>query len=71
MTSEFEMSLMGELTYFLGLQVKQSKEGIFVYQEKYIKEMLKKFGMENAKAIGTPMSTSTKLDKDDQGISVD
>lgn len=71
MTSEFEMSLMGELTYFLGLQVKQSKEGIFVYQAKYIKEMLKKFGMENAKAIGTPMSTSTKLDKDDQGISVD
>ena len=66
MTSEFEMSLMGELTYFLGLQVKQSKEGIFVYQAKYIKEMLKKFGMKNAKAIGTPMNTSTKLDKDDQ-----
>lgn len=46
MTSEFEMSLMGELTYFLGLQVNQTKEGIFVHQSKYLKEMLKKFGME-------------------------
>jgi len=51
--------------------VKQTKEGMFVHQSKYLKEMLKKFGMENAKAIGTSMSTSTKLDKDDQGISVD
>ena len=71
MTNEFEMSLMRELTYFLGLQVKQSKDGIFVHQSKYLREMLKKFGMQNAKAIGTQMSTSTKLDKDDQGKNVD
>ena len=70
-TSEFEMSLMGELTYFLGVQVKQIKERMFVHQAKYLKEMLKKFGMLNAKEIGTPMSRSTKLDKDEQGKSVD
>ena len=50
MKSEFEMSLMGELTYFLGLGVRQTKERIFVYQAKYIKEMLKKFGMKNVKS---------------------
>ena len=71
MTSEFEMSLMGELIYFLGLQVKQTKEGIFVYQAKCLREMLKKFGMLNAKEIGTLVSTSTKLDKYEQGKSVD
>ena len=64
-------SLMGELTYFLGVQVKQIKEIMFVHQAKYLKEMLKKFGMLNAKEIGTPMSISTKLDKDEQGKSVD
>ena len=44
MQSEFEMSMMGELTFFLSLQVKQSKDGIFINQAKYIKDMLKKFG---------------------------
>ena len=45
MQSEFEMSMMGELTFFLGLKVKQCNDGIFINQAKYIKDMLKKFGM--------------------------
>ena len=46
MQGEFEMSLMGELNFFLGLQIKQLKEGIFIHQSKYTKELLKKFKME-------------------------
>ena len=49
MANEFEMSMIGELSYFLGLQIKQLKNGTFVSQGKYIKDMLKKFGMEDAK----------------------
>ncbi|KAI5653726.1 hypothetical protein M9H77_30913 [Catharanthus roseus] len=60
-----------ELTYFLGLQIKQTKEGIFINQEKYTKELLKRFGMSNAKGIGTPMSASLKLDKDEKGKTID
>ncbi|KAL5547467.1 hypothetical protein UlMin_002698 [Ulmus minor] len=71
MHEEFEMSMMGELTYFLGLQIKQSKEGIFLNQSKYIKDLLKRFGMENSKAANTPMSSTIKLDKDESGVSVD
>ena len=71
MQGEFEMSLMGELNYFLGLQIKQTKNGIFIHQTKYIKELLKKFGMDEAKPMGTPMSPSTKLDKDENGKDVD
>ena len=51
MASEFEMSMIGELSYFLGLQIKQMKNGTFVSQGKYIKDMLKKFGMDDSKAI--------------------
>jgi spore maturation protein CgeB len=51
MPSEFEMSMIGELSYFLGLQINQLKNGKFVSQGKYIKDMLKKFHMENAKEI--------------------
>ncbi|GKV48992.1 hypothetical protein SLEP1_g55766 [Rubroshorea leprosula] len=68
MQGEFEMSMMGELNFFLGLQIKQSKEGIFINQSKYTKEMLKKFGMETCKPIATPMSTSINLDKDEGDI---
>ena len=57
MANEFEMSMVGELSYFLGLQIKQIKNGTFVSQGKYIKDMLKKFGMDDAKAISTPMET--------------
>jgi hypothetical protein len=58
MAKEFEMSMIGELSFFLGLQIKQMKEATFVSQTKYIKDMLKKFGMEDTKGITTPMSTS-------------
>ena len=65
------MSHMGKLTYFLGLQIKQMKDGIFINQAKYIKELLKKYNMKNAKSISTPMATNTKLDSDEKGRSVD
>lgn len=57
--------MVGELSFFLGLQVTRSKEGIFIFWTKYIKEMLKKFGMEDCKPIGTPMNTSCMLSKVD------
>ncbi|XP_070049974.1 uncharacterized mitochondrial protein AtMg00810-like [Nicotiana tomentosiformis] len=62
---------MEELTYFLGLQINQSLKGIFISQTKYIKELIKKFGMENAKPIGTPMSPTTMLNEDNHGKCVD
>ncbi|GKD25791.1 retrovirus-related pol polyprotein from transposon TNT 1-94, partial [Tanacetum coccineum] len=71
MHDEFEMSMMGELTFFLGLKIKQLDDGIFFNQSKYIKEMLKKFGLEDSKPIKTPMSTETKLTRDEDGKSVD
>ncbi|GJR37562.1 retrovirus-related pol polyprotein from transposon TNT 1-94 [Tanacetum coccineum] len=71
MHDEFEMSMMGELNFFLGLQIKQMEDGIFFNQSKYIKEMLKKFGLEESKPIKTPMSSDTKLTKDEECESVD
>ena len=71
MHDEFEMSMMGELNFFLGLQIKQLEDGIFFNQSKYIKDMLKKFGLEDSKPIKTPMSTKTKLTKDEESESVD
>ncbi|RZB51816.1 Glutathione S-transferase U18 [Glycine soja] len=68
---EFEMSMMGELNYFLGLQIKQTNDGIFVNQSKYCKELIKRFGMENSKHLATPMNTSCYLDKDESGQPVD
>ena len=68
---KFEMSMMGELNYFLGLQIKQGKDGTFINQAKYTKELIKKFKMENAKPYNTPMSSSIKLDKDEKGKNVD
>ncbi|GJT95500.1 retrovirus-related pol polyprotein from transposon TNT 1-94 [Tanacetum coccineum] len=68
MHDEFEMSMMGELNFFLGLQIKQS---IFFNQSKYIKEMLKKFGLEDSKPMKTPMSSDTKLTKGEECESVD
>ncbi|GJR22745.1 retrovirus-related pol polyprotein from transposon TNT 1-94 [Tanacetum coccineum] len=65
MHDEFEMSMMGELNFFLGLQIKQIEDGIFFNQSKYIKEMLKKFGLEDSKPMKTPMSSDTKLTKDE------
>ncbi|GJR84643.1 retrovirus-related pol polyprotein from transposon TNT 1-94 [Tanacetum coccineum] len=71
MHDEFEMSMMGELNFFLGLQIKQTEDGIFFNQSKYIKEMLKKFGLEDSKPMKTPMSSDTKLTKDEECESVD
>ncbi|GJS69493.1 retrovirus-related pol polyprotein from transposon TNT 1-94 [Tanacetum coccineum] len=70
MHDEFEMSMMGELNFFLGLQIKQLDDVIFFNQSKYIKEMLKKFGLEDSKPIKTPMSSETKLTRDEDGESV-
>lgn len=61
MQSEFEMSLVGELTYFLGLQVKQIDDTIFISQNKYVKSIVKKFGMENASHKRTHAPTHLKL----------
>ncbi|XP_052625769.1 uncharacterized mitochondrial protein AtMg00810-like [Lactuca sativa] len=71
MKSKFRMSMMGEINYFLGLQVRQSPKGIFIGQEKYIKNLLKRYSMQNAPTAKTPMSTSYKLDLDLDGKSVD
>jgi hypothetical protein len=71
MQSEFEMSLLGELSFFLGLQIHQSNQGIFISQTKYIIEMPKRFGMEDCKPVITPMQTSCKLSKDDDSKSTD
>nr|GEU32047.1 copia protein [Tanacetum cinerariifolium] len=71
MHDEFEMSMMGELNFFLRLQLKQMEDDIFFNQSKYIKEMLKKFGLEDYKLMKTPMSSDTKLTKDEKCESVD
>jgi hypothetical protein len=71
MSREFEMSMMGELQFFLGLPIKQSKEGTFVHQAKYTKDIVRKFKMEDSKAITTPMSTTTTLDADEEGEHMD
>jgi hypothetical protein len=71
MSKEFEISMIGELIFFLGLQIKQLKDGIFVSQSKYLNDMLKKFGLENAKSIKIPMATNGHLDLDQRGIIID
>ena len=71
MHNEFEMSLLGELSFFLGLQICQINQGIFISQTKYIREMLKRFGMEDCIPVITPMQTSCKLSKDDDSKSTD
>nr|GEY25138.1 retrovirus-related Pol polyprotein from transposon TNT 1-94 [Tanacetum cinerariifolium] len=71
MHDELEMSMMGKLNFFLGLQIKQMEDCIFFNQSKYIKEMLKKFGLEDSKPLKTPMSSDTKLTNDEECESVD
>jgi hypothetical protein len=71
MQIEFEMSLIGEQSYFLGLQVKQSSTGIFISREKYLKEMLNKLQMEDSSPISTSMVVGCKLSKDDMSPNVD
>jgi hypothetical protein len=71
MTKRFEMSMMGELKFFLGFQIKQVKDGTFISQTKYTHIMLKKFYMVNVKPIKTPMPTNGHLDLNDGGKAVD
>jgi hypothetical protein len=71
MSREFEMSVMGELTFFLRLQIEQTRKGKFVHQGKYTKDVLKKFDMGEAKPLSTPMSTTMALDEDNEGEVVD
>ncbi|GJX68965.1 putative ribonuclease H-like domain-containing protein [Tanacetum coccineum] len=71
MHDKFQMSSMGELTFFLGLQVKQKKDGIFISQDKYVGEILKKFRFTKVKTASTPMETQNPLLKDEDGEEVD
>ncbi|GKD41304.1 uncharacterized mitochondrial protein-like protein [Tanacetum coccineum] len=71
MHKKFQMSSMGELTFFLGLQVKQKENGIFISQDKYVTEILKKFGFTDVKTASTPMETQNPLLKDEDGEEVD
>ncbi|GJU26470.1 putative ribonuclease H-like domain-containing protein [Tanacetum coccineum] len=71
MHKKFQMSSMGELTFFLGLQVTQKDDGIFISQDKYVDEILKKFGFSTVKTASTPMETSKSLMKDENAKDVD
>jgi isopentenyldiphosphate isomerase len=71
MHSEFQMSMMRELIFFLGIQVKQTKQGTFVHQAKYTKDLMKKFNMVEIKPVSTPMSSAASLDPDEDGEAVD
>ena len=70
MQQEFEMSLLGELIYFLGLQVQQTKDGIFLSQTKYLKQILKRYGMEDSKPLCTPMVTGCSLISNNESAAV-
>ncbi|GKB11375.1 putative ribonuclease H-like domain-containing protein [Tanacetum coccineum] len=71
MHKKFQMSSMGELTFFLGLQLKQKEDGTFISQDKYVTEILKKFGFTDVKIANTPMETQKALLKDEDGEEVD
>jgi hypothetical protein len=71
MKQEFEMSMIGELNYFLGLQVKQTSEGIFISKSKYAKDLVKLFGLDGESHARTPMSTSVKISTDLTGKPID
>ncbi|GJW03562.1 putative ribonuclease H-like domain-containing protein [Tanacetum coccineum] len=71
MHKKFQMSYMGKLTFFLGLQVKKKEDGIFISQDKYVTGILKKFGFTDVKTASTPMETQKPLLKDEDGEEVD
>ncbi|GJZ65602.1 retrovirus-related pol polyprotein from transposon TNT 1-94 [Tanacetum coccineum] len=71
MQKEFKMSSMGELTFFLGLQVKQTTAGIFLSQDKYVKDILNKFDFRTIKPASTPIEAHKSLGKDEEGEDVD
>ncbi|WCJ21124.1 Retrovirus-related Pol polyprotein from transposon RE1 [Euphorbia peplus] len=66
MKVEFEMSMMGELTFFLGLQIKQSNDGVFINQAKYTREVLKKFGMSDSNVVDIPMDVNKDFDAEEK-----
>jgi hypothetical protein len=68
---EFQIFMMGEQTFFLGIQVKQTKQGIFIYQAKYTKDLMKKFNMAELKLMSMLMSMATSLGPDEDGETVD
>jgi hypothetical protein len=69
--SEFQMSMMGELTFFLCIQVKQMRQGTFVHQAKYTKDLMKKFNMAELKPVSTLMSSAASIGPDEDGEAVD
>ena len=71
MTQKFEMSMMGELNYFLGFQVKQLQDGTFISQTKYTQDLIKRFGMNDVKPAKTPMGTYGHVDLNKGGKSID
>ena len=71
MSKELEVSMMEELKYLFGLQMKQNNERIFINQTKYAKDLLKRFGIDNSKTKKASMSTTIKLDKDEKNKEVD
>ncbi|KAI3691360.1 hypothetical protein L2E82_49707 [Cichorium intybus] len=71
MTDKFHMSMNREINFFLGLQIKQTKRGIFIHQEKYTNELLKKFSLENCSTAKVPISTNHKISADPEGEQVD
>ncbi|XP_058771914.1 uncharacterized mitochondrial protein AtMg00810-like [Vicia villosa] len=71
MIEEFEMSDLGRMHYFLGLEVMQLDSGIFISQKRYAKEVLKKFGMDKSKLVLNPNVLEVKIDKNDTGVTVD
>ena len=68
--NEFEMSMFGEIKFFVGLQINQLKNGTYITQSKYVKEILKTFGMEDSKPVSTPMVIGQKLSKNDESPKV-
>eukprot|EP00253_Pinus_taeda_P013069 PITA_13069 len=70
MQKEFEMPFLGELTYFLGLQIQQNKDDIFLSQTKYLKQISKECGMEDSKLVCTPMVTGCNLSTNDESAAV-
>lgn len=66
MRKEFQTSMFGEINFFIGFQVHQTKDGIYVTHSKYIKDILKSFGMDESKPVGTPMVTGCKLSNETQ-----
>jgi hypothetical protein len=71
MQSEFEMSMMGEIKFFLGIQINQGPEGSYIHQSKYTKELLKKFDMTDCKPMKTPMHPTCTLGKDENSKKVE